>query len=74
MTMLFVAIGWVLPRFYDPFVPVEKRGEGHLDFAPNEAVAVVDTQRGRVEGDVFIGFGGDGSGEPVGFEGKGVAP
>lgn len=26
LVMLFVAVGFVLPRFWDPFVPVEIRG------------------------------------------------
>jgi len=74
MTMLFVAIGFLLPRFYDPFVPIEKRGQGHLDFAPNEAIAVVDTHRSRHTEDVMIGYGGNGSDEPVEVvEGKGMA-
>lgn len=73
MTMAFVAIGFLLPKFYDPFVPAEKRGEGHLGFAPNEAVAVVDTHRSRVTEDVVIGYGGNSPDEAVEYEGKGVA-
>jgi hypothetical protein len=72
--MAFVAIGFILPRFYDSFVPMEKRGEGHLDFAPNEAIAVVDTHRSRVVEDVVIGYGGSSPGEAVKYEGKGVSP
>lgn len=72
--MLFVALGWVLPKFYDPFVPIEKRGRGHLDFAPNETIAVIDTHRDRVtEEDRAMGYGGNIAEEPVGFEGKGVS-
>ena len=74
LTMAFVAIGFILPRFYDSFVPMEKRGEGHLDFAPNEAIAVVDTHRSRVVEDVVIGYGGSSPGEAVKYEGKGVSP
>jgi len=74
MTMAFVAIGFLLPKFYDPFIPMEKRGEGHLDFAPNEAIAVVDTHRSRVAQDVVIGYGGGSPDEPVEFvEGKGAS-
>jgi len=73
MTMAFVAIGFILPRFYDSFVPMEKRGEGHIDFAPNEAIAVVDMHRSGVTDDVVIGYGGNSPDEAVGFEGKGVA-
>jgi hypothetical protein len=73
MTMAFVAIGFILPRFYDSFIPMEKRGEGRLDFAPNEAVAVVDTHRNRVTEDVVIEYGGNSPDEPVKYEGKGVA-
>jgi hypothetical protein len=82
--MVFVAIGWLLPKFYDPFVPVEKRGEGHLEFAPNEAVAVVEAFRNRVGGGgggVEYGgyspdgveYGGYSPDEPVGFGGKAMA-
>ena len=71
LTMVFVAIGWLLPKFYDPFVPVEKRGEGHLEFAPNEAVAVVEVFRNRGGGGVE--YGGYGPDEPVGVRGKVMA-
>jgi hypothetical protein len=72
--MVFVAIGWLLPKFYDPFVPVEKRGEGHLEFAPNEAVAVVEAFRNRVGGGGGgVEYGGYSPDEPVGFGGKAMA-
>lgn len=29
-------------------MPVEKRGEGHIDFSPNVPIAVVDISQGRV--------------------------
>lgn len=73
--MVFVAVGWLLPKFYDPFVPGEKRWEGHIGFAPGEAVAVVEVFQRRVGG----GSAGGGSGgeygrdEPVGFGGKTMA-
>lgn len=47
-TMVFVAIGFIFPRFYHPWVPVEKRGEGHIPFSPNVPTAVVDVSVGRV--------------------------
>ena len=68
--MVFVAIGFSLPKFYDPFVPVEKRGEGHLGFAPNEAVAVVEAFQNRTGGGSGVEYGGYNSpDEPVGFGG-----
>lgn len=71
MTMVFVAVGWLLPKFYDPFVPIEKRGEGHLDFAPNKSIAVIEVYQNRMGGDGGAGYGGaQGSEEPVGFGGK----
>ncbi|PVI07961.1 putative sodium/chloride dependent neurotransmitter transporter [Periconia macrospinosa] len=48
LTMLFVAIGFTFPRFFHPWVPVEKRGEGHIPFSPNVPTAVVDVSVGRV--------------------------
>lgn len=66
--MIFVAIGWLVPKFYDPFVPVEKRGEGHLEFAPNEAVAVVEAYQSRMGG--ASGYSPD---EQIGFERKEMA-
>lgn len=72
--MLWVAVGFLLPKFFDPFVPVEKRGRGHLDFAPNETIAVIDTHRDRgIEEDGVMRFGGNLAEEPVGFEGKGMS-
>lgn len=73
MTMLYVAVGWFLPKFYDPFVPIEKRGEGHLDFAPNESIAVVDLHRDRVAQGGVMRQGGHSPDEVTGYEGKGVS-
>jgi solute carrier family 6 GABA transporter-like protein 1 len=71
LTMVFVAVGWLLPKFYDPFVPIEKRGEGHIGLAPNETVAVVEAFWGRMGR--RHGGGYDGRDEPVGFGGKAMA-
>ena len=42
LVMLFVAIGFVLPRFFHPFIPHDKRGQGRIGFAPNVSVTVTD--------------------------------
>lgn len=73
MTMVFVAVGWLLPKFYDPFVPIEKRGEGHLDFAPNESIAVIEAYQNRMVGDGGAEYGAHSLEEPVGFSGKAMA-
>lgn len=73
LTMVFVAVGWLLPKFYDPFVPIEKRGEGHLDFAPDESIAVIEAHRSRMGDDAVVGYGGHSPDEPVGFGGKAMA-
>jgi solute carrier family 6 GABA transporter-like protein 1 len=73
MTMLFIAVGWLMPKFYDPFVPVAVRGRGHLDFAPNESIAVVGAHSNRVGVDGITGNVSHGLEEPVGFGGKAMA-
>jgi solute carrier family 6 GABA transporter-like protein 1 len=70
MTMLFIAVGWLMPKFYDPFVPVEVRGRGNLDFAPNESVAVVEAHSNRVGVEGATGFGVHSPEEPAGLGGK----
>ncbi|CAI6338679.1 unnamed protein product [Periconia digitata] len=47
LTMVFVAVGLIFPRFFHPWIPVEKRGEGHIPFSPNVRTAVVDVSVGR---------------------------
>jgi hypothetical protein len=71
--MLFIAIGWLMPKFYDPFVPVEVRGRGDFDFAPNESIAVVEARSDRVGVDGVTGNVSHGLEEPVGFGGKATA-
>jgi len=73
LTMVFVAVGGLLPKFYDPFVPMEKRGEGHLDFAPNESIAVIEAHQNRLGGEGVVGYGGHSPDEPVVFGGKAMA-
>ncbi|KAJ9612196.1 hypothetical protein H2200_003793 [Cladophialophora chaetospira] len=46
-TMFFVAIGFVFPRYFVPFIPVEKRGQGHIPYSPDIAVAVIDVAEGQ---------------------------
>jgi solute carrier family 6 GABA transporter-like protein 1 len=73
MTMLFIAVGWLMPKFYDPFVPVEVRGRGHFDFTLNESIAVVDVHGNRVGADGVTGNLSQGPEEPVRFGGKAMA-
>lgn len=73
LTMVFIAVGWLLPKFYDPFVPTEKRGEGHIDFAPNESVAVVEAFQNRMGGGSGGEYGGYSPDEAVRVGGKAVA-
>lgn len=70
MTMLSIAVGWLMPKFYDPIVPVEVRGRGHFDFAPNESIAVVEAHSNRVGVDGVTRNVSQGPEEPVGFGGK----
>lgn len=58
LVMVFVAVGFIWPRYFNMFIPVEKRGEGHIPFKPNVAVAVVDVYSGRAieEGDTAAGM------------------
>jgi solute carrier family 6 GABA transporter-like protein 1 len=73
MTMLFIAVGWLMPKFYDPFVPVEVRGRGHLDFVPNESVAVAEAHSNRVDVDGVAGNVSHNPEEPAGCSGKAMA-
>lgn len=36
--MVIVAFGFILPRWFDVFVPASRRGEGKLSYAPNVAM------------------------------------
>ncbi|KAF2022390.1 SNF-domain-containing protein [Aaosphaeria arxii CBS 175.79] len=36
--MVIIAVGFVLPRWFDVFIPVARRGEGKIDYAPNVSV------------------------------------
>jgi hypothetical protein len=74
MTMLFIAVGWLMPKLYDdPFVPVEVRGRGHLDFAPNESIAVVEAHINSVDVDGVTGYGVHSPEAPVGLGEKATA-
>ncbi|KAL1858107.1 hypothetical protein Daus18300_010108 [Diaporthe australafricana] len=47
LAMVIIAIGLVFPRMMDPFVPVERRGEGKIPFSPNLAVASAELSIGQ---------------------------
>jgi solute carrier family 6 GABA transporter-like protein 1 len=73
LTMVFIAIGGLWPKFYDPFVPNEKRGEGHLDFGPNESIAAIEAHQNRMARGGVVGHSGYSPDEPAGFGGKAMA-
>ena len=62
MTMLFVAIGFIMSRFFHPFIPHGKRGKGHDGFVPNVPVAVVKVANARLADDGMVA--------PNAFDGK----
>lgn len=64
--MVFIAVGFSLPRFFDVFVPTERRGELTLAYAPR---VLMGTQLGMGEraAEKGEGFGSSAGGEaPLG--------
>ena len=72
MTMLFVAVAFLFPRFLDPLVPVEKRGEGHIEFSPNVPTAVMETRTARTAESGVAVNDGDSPDESTGYVTKEV--
>jgi solute carrier family 6 GABA transporter-like protein 1 len=78
LTIVVVLVGFVMPRYYDAFVPVERRGEGMEKTTAMEVKGEVDGMEvGRVvdaEGGLGGGLGRRSSsgGEEKGMERDGV--
>jgi hypothetical protein len=71
--MVFIAVGGLLPSSTTLSCQIEKRGEGHLDFAPNESIAVIEARQNRMAQEGVVGYGGHSSDEPVRLGGKAMA-
>lgn len=47
--MVLIALGFLLPRWFDVFIPVERRGEGKISYAPNVTMGQDEVVGGRLE-------------------------
>lgn len=44
LTMVIMAIGFIVPRWFDVFVPSIRRGEGELHYAPGVTMVQNETE------------------------------
>jgi solute carrier family 6 (neurotransmitter transporter, GABA) member 1 len=47
LVMLFIGLGFALPRFFDVFVPADRRGENELTYAPRVLMGTLKGERER---------------------------